>query len=172
MLRRQQIGLNNTLLTQRLGPDLADVVPSDPFRAAFVRLKDAHGLYRRTTSGVTFLSPTLFRAGIPLPGEVPIGTYEVEVKLFSGGVLLTRTQTAFEIVKVGIRAGGRRRRAPQRAVLRPRHHDDGASHRLAGLGGVPQRLDVLVLTRFLHANRCPPHQLGGASLENATLSCR
>lgn len=101
VLRRQQIGLNNTLLTQRVGPDLADVVPSDPFRAAFVRLKDAHGLYGESTSGVTFLSPTLFRAGIPLPGEVPIGTYEVEVKLLSGGVLLTRTQTAFEIVKVG-----------------------------------------------------------------------
>lgn len=101
VLRRQQIGLNNTLLTQRLGPDLADVVPADPFRAAFVRLKSSHGLYGESTSGVTLLSPTLFRAGIPLPGEVPIGTYDVDVKLFSGGVLLTRTQTAFEIVKVG-----------------------------------------------------------------------
>jgi uncharacterized protein (TIGR02186 family) len=99
--RRLQIGLNNTLLTQRVGPDLADVVAGDPFRTAFVRLKSEHGLYRESTSDVVFLSPILFRAGIFLPGEVPIGSYDVDIKLFSGGVLLTRTQTAFDIVKVG-----------------------------------------------------------------------
>ena len=37
--RRQQLGLNNVLLTQRVGPDYADVVPNDPFRSAFVRLR-------------------------------------------------------------------------------------------------------------------------------------
>ena len=99
--RRQQLGLNNVLLTQRVGPDFADVVPNDPFRSAFVRLRSEHGLYREATSAVTFLTPTLFRTGIPLPAEVPIGTYTVEIKLFSEGALVTRTETAFEIVKVG-----------------------------------------------------------------------
>lgn len=99
--RRQQLGLNNVLLTQRVGPDYADVVPNDPFRSAFVRLRSEHGLYREDTSAVTFLTPTLFRTGIPLPAEVPIGTYEVEIKLFSDGALVTRTESAFEIVKVG-----------------------------------------------------------------------
>lgn len=99
--RRQQLGLNNVLLTQRVGPDYADVVPKDPFRSAFVRLRSQHGLYREATSAVTFLTPTLFRTGIPLPGEVPIGTYNVEIKLFSDGALVTKTETAFEIVKVG-----------------------------------------------------------------------
>jgi uncharacterized protein (TIGR02186 family) len=50
---------------------------------------------------VTFLTPTLFRAGIPLPAEVPIGTYTIDIKLLAGGVLITKTDTAFEIVKVG-----------------------------------------------------------------------
>jgi uncharacterized protein (TIGR02186 family) len=99
--RRQQLGLNNLLLTQRVGPDFADVVPQDAFRSAFVRLRTQRGLYREDASAVTFLTPTLFRTGIPLPAEVPIGTYEVEIKLFSGGVFLGKTDTAFEIVKVG-----------------------------------------------------------------------
>ena len=99
--RRQGLGLNNVVLTQRVGPDYADVVPNDPFRSAFVRLRSEHGLYREATSAVTFLTPTLFRTGIPLPGEVPIGTYDVEIKLFADGAMVARTETAFEIVKVG-----------------------------------------------------------------------
>src|SRR3954470_5969354 len=99
--RRQQLGLNNVLLTQRVGPDYADVVPHDAFRSAFVRLRSQHGLYREDGSAVIFLTPTLFRTGIPLPGEVPIGTYTVEIKLFADGALVTRADTAFEIVKVG-----------------------------------------------------------------------
>jgi uncharacterized protein (TIGR02186 family) len=99
--RRQQLGLNNVLLTQRVGPDYADVVPNDAFRSAFVRLRSERGLYREATSAVTFLTPTLFRTEIPLPAEVPIGRYDVEIKLFSGGALVAQTMTSFEIVKVG-----------------------------------------------------------------------
>ncbi|HUN99907.1 MAG TPA: TIGR02186 family protein [Bradyrhizobium sp.] len=99
--RRQQLGLNNVLLTQRVGPDYADVVPNDAFRSAFIRLRSEQGLYREATSAVTFLTPTLFRTSIPLPAEVPIGTYHVEIKLFSDGALAARTDTAFDIVKIG-----------------------------------------------------------------------
>ena len=38
-LRRLQIGLDNFLLPQRIGPDIADTVRDDPFRHAFVRCK-------------------------------------------------------------------------------------------------------------------------------------
>ncbi len=99
--RRQQLGLNNVLLMQRVSGDYADVVPDDVFRSAFVRLRTEHGLYREETSAVTFLTPTLFRTTIPLPAEVPIGTYNVEIKLFTDGALVTKANTAFEIVKVG-----------------------------------------------------------------------
>jgi uncharacterized protein (TIGR02186 family) len=99
--RRLQLGLKYVLLTQRVGPDYADVVASDPFRSAFVRLRSEHQLYREETDAVTFLTPTLFRTSIPLPAEVPIGSYGVDIKLLSNGALITKTETAFEIVKVG-----------------------------------------------------------------------
>jgi uncharacterized protein (TIGR02186 family) len=99
--RRQQLGLANVLLPERTGLDAAEVLADDVFRNAFVRLQSRHGLYREDTTAVTFLTSTLFRTGIPLPAAVPIGTYDVEIKLFANGVYITKTETAFEIVKVG-----------------------------------------------------------------------
>ena len=46
-LRRLQIGLNNFLLPQRIGADLADTVRDDPFRSAFVRLQISAGSLSR-----------------------------------------------------------------------------------------------------------------------------
>ena len=50
---------------------------------------------------MTLLTPTVFRAEIPLPAEAPIGNYDVDVKVFADGAMLTRANSAFEIVKVG-----------------------------------------------------------------------
>ncbi len=69
--------------------------------APLYELRKEHGLYREETSAVTFLTPTLFRTSIPLPAEVPIGTYDVEIKLFADGALISKAETAFDIVKVG-----------------------------------------------------------------------
>jgi uncharacterized protein (TIGR02186 family) len=99
--RRLQVGLRNVLLPQRIGPDLADVVRDDPFREAFLRLKTSRHLYIEQTSAVTFLTPTLFRATIPLSAEVLTGNYDIDVKLFADGALIARTNSAFEIIKVG-----------------------------------------------------------------------
>jgi len=99
--RRLQLGIDNVQLTQRVGPDYADVVATDSFRIAFVRRQTERGLYWQSASAVTFLTPTLFRASITLPGRVPIGTYEVDVKLFADNTLIGRTKTSFDIVKTG-----------------------------------------------------------------------
>ncbi|MGC1349938.1 MAG: TIGR02186 family protein, partial [Xanthobacteraceae bacterium] len=45
--------------------------------------------------------PTLFRASIRLPAQVPVGDYTVDVKLFADGNLVAHTDSAFEIVMVG-----------------------------------------------------------------------
>ena len=50
---------------------------------------------------ITFLTPTLFRASVPLPANIAIGEYEVDVKLFADGALIAQETTAFEIIKAG-----------------------------------------------------------------------
>ena len=100
-MRRLQIGLDNFLLPQRIGPDIADTVRDDPYRVAFVRLESEQGLYRESPTAVTFLTPAVFRAAIPLPADVPTGSYAIDVKLFSGGALVARTNSALEVIKAG-----------------------------------------------------------------------
>jgi len=100
-LRRLQVGLDNFLLPQRLGPDLADTVHDEPFRQAFVRQQNEHGFYLESANAVTYLTPNVFRAAIPLPANVPTGNYAVDVKLFADGALITRTTSALEVTKAG-----------------------------------------------------------------------
>jgi len=97
--QRQRIGLeaivNSTDFTsQRDGADR-------PFREALQRLKAQEGLYLEDERGVTFLTPDIFRAAIPLPATAPPGNYEVDVTLFADTVILARTHTNFELVKTG-----------------------------------------------------------------------
>jgi uncharacterized protein (TIGR02186 family) len=101
-LRRLQVGLDNFLLPQRIGPDIADTVRDEPFRVAFVRLESQQALYSEIATAVTFLTPTVFRAAIPLPSDVPIGNFGIDVKLFAEGALVARTNTALEVTKTGI----------------------------------------------------------------------
>ena len=100
-LRRLQVGLDNYILTQRIGPDFADTVPDDPFRVAFLRLEIEHRLYVQSATAVTFLTPTVFRAAIPLPSNVPTGSFAIDVKLFANGKLIAQTNSALEIIKAG-----------------------------------------------------------------------
>jgi uncharacterized protein (TIGR02186 family) len=100
-LQRLQLGLDNIPLPLRTDHGSADAAGNEPFRAAFLTLKEDHQLYRQESNGVTFLTPTLFRASIPLPAEVPIGTYEVDATLFADGAAIAHTPSALEIYKAG-----------------------------------------------------------------------
>ena len=85
--RKLQIGLTDTPLPELINNDIGEVT-NDPFRGALVRLMGERGLYSEETNAVTFLTPTLFRASIKLPAQVPIGDYTVDVKLFADGNLI------------------------------------------------------------------------------------
>ena len=98
--RKLQIGLTDTPLPELINNDIGEVT-NDPFRGALVRLMGERGLYSEEANAVTFLTPTLFRASIKLPAQVPIGDYTVDVKLFADGNLIGHTALLFQIVKVG-----------------------------------------------------------------------
>lgn len=100
-LRRMQLGLDNIPLPQRASINIADAANDDPFRLSFINIKREHRLYREASNGVTFLAKELFRASIPLPADVPTGTYEVDVRLFADGAQLARTSSPFEVYKSG-----------------------------------------------------------------------
>jgi uncharacterized protein (TIGR02186 family) len=100
-LRRLQLGIDNIPLPQRASVNIAESGSDEPFRLAFIKIKTDHGLYREVANGVTFLAPELFRATIPLPAEVLVGTYEVDVRLLAAGTQLARTPAPFEVYKSG-----------------------------------------------------------------------
>jgi uncharacterized protein (TIGR02186 family) len=100
-LRREQVGIANIPLTRQTGPDTAQADPDEPFRQAFVRLKHERNLYSESTEGVTFRTPSLYRASIYVPAEAVVGNYEVDVKLFAEGEVIARTSLAFDIMTVG-----------------------------------------------------------------------
>lgn len=100
-LRRNRIGVVNHTFQQRVGTDFADVEPRDAFRTAFLRVKERDGLFNEEPQGVTFLTPTLFRATVPIPGGAPTGIYRVETMLISDGKIIAREDTAVEVVKIG-----------------------------------------------------------------------
>jgi uncharacterized protein (TIGR02186 family) len=101
ILRRLQLGLDRVALVQRAAVTIAEDAPDDPFRRALLRLEAKRGLYREEPNGVTFLTPALYRASIPLPAEVPVGNYDVDVKLFADGAMIARTNSALEVYKAG-----------------------------------------------------------------------
>lgn len=100
-LRLEQIGIARNILLQRVGPDFADVVPSDPFRAAFVRIQAQQGLYREDPAGVTFLAPRVFRAEVRIPGTAPLGRYTVAAKALRDGIVVASETAAFDVQKTG-----------------------------------------------------------------------
>jgi uncharacterized protein (TIGR02186 family) len=76
-------------------PDLGD------FRAALIRLKTGERLWTIRPSGVDFIIPTLFRATIPIPADVPVGGFTIEAVLFAGGAPVATAQQHLVVEKSG-----------------------------------------------------------------------
>ena len=72
------------------------------FREAYRRLKQNIGLYERDATGVRFVSPSLFRATLRLPANIPNGVHTVRAYLFKSGVFIDEKQLLLRVVKTGL----------------------------------------------------------------------
>lgn len=76
--------------------------PSDHvFERAFLRLQRQSRQYQEHASAVSIIDNSLFRARATFPADVPLGTFEVQVFLFSGGVLLSQEEVGIVVRKAG-----------------------------------------------------------------------
>lgn len=74
------------------------------FAPALRRLQEASALWREEPNGVVSIGWGLFKGTIRLPPNVPLGLFEVEAQLLSGGRVVARDTVAFAVVKSGFEA--------------------------------------------------------------------
>jgi len=102
LLSRFQLSLEQLILRTPSTDAAASAPEAMMFHEALLRLMRERAHYIEDPSGVAFLSPTLFRANIPLPASVPVGEYRAEVYLFGDGALLARATKEISIHKTGV----------------------------------------------------------------------
>lgn len=101
VLKKLRLGVDS-LVTEQGKKGAAPDLEEPDFRAALARLRRAEGLFVEDDKGVVFLTPTLFKATLRLPGGVPLGRYDVEVDVLAGSMPLARATDGFTVRKGGV----------------------------------------------------------------------
>ncbi len=101
LLTKFEIGLNHLVMPAKVQDDSLYDSGAAEFREALLRLKRKDGLYAERAGAVAYLSPSLFRTTVPLPANVPVGTYDVNVYLFSDGAMISKVSSKLKIAKTG-----------------------------------------------------------------------
>ena len=78
-----------------------DVVTVDDYAEALKRIREAKGLYNQSVGSVQFVSPTLFRADLYLPADLPTGTHMARAYLFRSGVFIRESSEPLYVRKSG-----------------------------------------------------------------------
>ncbi|MFC3969046.1 TIGR02186 family protein [Rhizobium lemnae] len=99
-LNRLGLGINHMTLSPT--GYLGNAAQLTDFREAYRRLKVGGGLYQNDTTGVRFVSSSLFRASLRLPANVPDGVHLVHAYLFKSGVLIAQKDLPLRVVKTGL----------------------------------------------------------------------
>ncbi|WP_346908893.1 TIGR02186 family protein [uncultured Roseibium sp.] len=100
LLDKHRIGLNhlNLAIARRSSVPLSE---RDDFRQAFLRLRQQQGLFSERPGEIEFLTSTMFRTNVPLPANIPVGTYKVKSFLLHQGSLLSKTEAQLHVAKTG-----------------------------------------------------------------------
>jgi uncharacterized protein (TIGR02186 family) len=98
--KRLALGAANVYF-QPSGEDHRSKATITRFTAALRELMQTNGLYTHRVGGVQFLSASLFRATLPLPADVPVGTHKARAFLFKSGAFVRETSAQLAIQKSG-----------------------------------------------------------------------
>ncbi|MCJ8191053.1 TIGR02186 family protein [Sphingomicrobium aestuariivivum] len=93
-----ELGLEHLQLSPGPGADAATI---RAFEEGLVERRTREGLYADYPEGVEISDEVLYRARIPIPSRVPVGTYTAETFLISGGRVLAVATREIEIGKSG-----------------------------------------------------------------------
>ncbi len=72
------------------------------FRNAYKRLKLSNGLYQRDTTGVRFVSSSLFSRHAEAAANIPDGIHIAHAYLFKSGDLIVQRELPLRVVKTGV----------------------------------------------------------------------
>ena len=76
---------------------------NDPeFRASLQRIRENEGLFFEDDEAVRLITPNVFQARITLPGNAPLGRYDVDAAIFNGGALVAKQTLFFTVSKSGV----------------------------------------------------------------------
>jgi uncharacterized protein (TIGR02186 family) len=100
VFRQLSIGVDNFHLAAVASSNSTDDIKR--FDQELREIKTRQGLYTQRIGGVEFISPTLFRATLSLPANVPVGRHKARALLFRNGTFLREADTSLQIVKAGL----------------------------------------------------------------------
>ena len=100
MRRVMEIGID----ALRLEPADMDAGARDEFQSALIGLKQAERLYPVEPGTVSLVGGRLFRATIPFPAGVPVGTYAADIFLIRNGEIVAAQSSPLIISKAGFGA--------------------------------------------------------------------
>jgi len=100
VFRQLSIGVDNFYLAPKAADKTDSNVPL--FSKELREIKMRQGLYSQRIGDVEFISPTLFRATLSLPTNVPVGRHRARALLFRNGTFVREANTSLQIVKAGL----------------------------------------------------------------------
>lgn len=98
--RQLSIGVDNFYLAPKAADNSNGNVAQ--FSKELREIKMRQGLYSQRIGDVEFISPTLFRATLSLPTNVPVGRHRARALLFRNGTFVREANTSLQIVKAGL----------------------------------------------------------------------
>ena len=100
VLERRGLTFHSSLVAARVKGEPAKEY--EDWQAAFERLKQKQGLFRKLENDVRLESGRLFSADFPLPAKLPMGPYRLDVYAFRNGVLTARHESTLLVDEVGV----------------------------------------------------------------------